>query len=316
MRLLVLLMALVSCCCGLRRDVPWVGVLQWTERIEAFRQTYRGLVDGLEEEGFVGGENLLLSYVNVDGDEEEALSTARDWVSRGVDLIIALGTGSALAAMKATSDVPIVYGIVGDPEATGVKGANVTGTSMKIPVGEQLRAILGFLPSLTKRVGVLYCPRMPQAVSTAKEALEAARALGLEVVEIVVPYGELDRLEQIMVAKLPGLGLLYIPTDPVLHRPEVFKRVYRVASRYYLPVVGVSQDVVRLGALMAYHPDFYEIGRQTAHQVALVLRGVPVKEVPPEAPVARQLSFNARTARELILNVDKTHLQRVDHVFQ
>lgn len=300
--------------CSREKGMYHVGVLQWTEQIEAYRETYRGVVDGLEEEGFVEGKNLKLLYENAEGDRKRALAVAKTWVAQGVDLIITLGTGSTLAAMEATSSVPIVYSVVGDPEATGIKGPNVTGTSMKIPVQEQLRKVLAFMPSV-RRVGVLYCSEMPQAVATAEEALRAARQMGLQAVEIKVSPEELWRLEEILEAKLTMVDFLYIPTDPVLHRPSLFERIKRMAMKYYVPVIGVSRDVVEQGALLAYHPDFYEVGRQTAHQAALVLEGVPVSQIPPEGPIVKLLSFNVRTARDLLMTVDRELLQRADRVF-
>lgn len=300
--------------CNMAGDFYYVGVLQWTECIEVYRETYRGVVDGLEEKGFVEGENLWIEYVNVEQDWEMARATVEKWVARGIDLIITLGTGSTLVAMRATSTVPIVYSIVGDPVATGLTAPNVTGTSMKIPVYDQLKMALAFVPAV-KTLGVLYCSEMPQAVATAKEALEVAPYLGLEAEEIVLDRGDLASLEEILVKKIPLVDLLYIPTDPLMHDPDVFRRIHRVAMAYEVPVVGVSRDVVQRGALLAYHPDFYEIGRQTAHQAALVLSGVSIEEVPPEAPLVHLLSFNLSTARRLSLPVDRNLLQRVDNIY-
>jgi len=292
----------------------YVGVLQWTECIEAYREAYRGLLDGLEEKGFVEGKNLRVEYVNVQQDWEKARATAEEWVAREVQLIITLGTGSTLTAMRATSTVPIVYTMAGDPMATGLTAPNVTGTSMKVPVYEQLKVALAFVPGV-KTLGVLYCREMPQAVVTAKEALKVAPYLGLEAEQIVIDRGDLASLEEILVKKVPLIDLLYVPTDPVMHDPEVFRRIYRVATAYDVPVVGVSRDVVERGGLLAYHPDFYEIGRQAAHQAALVLSGVPIEDIPSEGPIVRFLSFNLSTARRLSLPVDRNLLQRVDNIY-
>ena len=300
--------------CNARGGFYYVGVLQWTERIEVYREAYRGVVDGLEEKGFVEGKNLRIEYVNVEQDWERARATVEEWVVRGVELIITLGTGSTLAAMRATSTVPIVYTIVGDPMATGLTAPNVTGTSMKIPVYDQLKMALAFVPGV-KTLGVLHCAEMPQAVVTAKEALKVAPYLGLEAEEMVLDRSDLASLEEILVKNIPLIDLLYIPTDPVMHDPEVFRRIYRVAMAYEVPVVGVSKDVVERGALLAYHPDFYEIGRQAAHQAALVLSGVPMENIPSEGPIVRLLSFNLSTARRLSLPVDRNLLQRVDNIY-
>jgi len=231
------------------------------------------------------------------------------------DLIIALGTGSALAAMEETRKVPIVYSIVADPEATGIKGPNVTGTSMKVPVRDQLKEALKFVPRV-KRVGVLYCPKMPQAVATAKEAMEAARTLGLQTEEIAVPEDELSALEMRLSGKLPYVDLVYIPSDPILHRPDLFEKVFSICSSCQVPVVGVTEDVVKRGALLAYHCSFYEIGRQAAAQAVLILSGMEVKKIPPEGPHIRLLSFNLTTARILGLHTPRRLIQRADNLYQ
>lgn len=309
----LLLLFLLSCGGGKTPHV--VGILQWTEEIEAYRETYRGVLDGLEEGGFSEAKNLKIIYINAEQKRERALKAVRTFLRQRADLIIALGTGSALAAMEETRKVPIIYSIVGDPEATGIKGPNVTGTSMKVPVRDQLKEALKFVPRV-KRVGVLYCPKMPQAVATAKEAMEAARTLGLQAEEIAIPEEELSALGMRLSGKLPYVDLVYIPTDPILHRPDLFEKVFSICSSYQVPVVGVSEDVVKKGALLAYHCSFYEIGRQAAAQAVLILSGMEVKKIPPEGPHIRLLSLNLTTARALGLHIPRRLIQRADNLYQ
>ncbi|RLB84075.1 MAG: hypothetical protein DRH24_06180 [Deltaproteobacteria bacterium] len=79
-----------------------IGVLQWTEKIHAYNQTYKGLLGGLEDKGYKQGITLEIDYENVEQDKELALKTALDFVKKEVDLILTLGTGSTLSASEAT----------------------------------------------------------------------------------------------------------------------------------------------------------------------------------------------------------------------
>lgn len=139
-----MLLSLLLSGCNEREETFQVGVLQWTEQIDSFRQTYRGVIDGLADKGYREGINLLVEYRNAEQDGDLALKMAHGFVEEGVDLIVSLGTGSSLAALKATEEerIPIVYSIVARPRATGVikeyedSGRNITGVTMKVPVRE------------------------------------------------------------------------------------------------------------------------------------------------------------------------------------
>ena len=100
----LLLLFLLSCGGGKTPHV--VGILQWTEEIEAYRETYRGVLDGLEEGGFSEAKNLKIIYINAEQKRERALKAVRTFLRQRADLIIALGTGSALAARALGLHIP------------------------------------------------------------------------------------------------------------------------------------------------------------------------------------------------------------------
>ena len=105
--------------CGAKEKTFHIGVLQWTEKIDAFTQTYKGVIDGLVNKGLKQGINLKIDYRNVEQDKDLALTAARGFVKNGVDLIVAIGTGSSLAALEATEQkrIPIVFSNSGAPKA-------------------------------------------------------------------------------------------------------------------------------------------------------------------------------------------------------
>lgn len=308
--------------CEKQEEVFHIGVLQWTEQIDSFQQTYRGFINCLADKGYREGMNLLVEYRNAEQDGDLALKIAQGFVDEGVDLIVALGTGSSLAALKATEKkrIPIVYSIVARPRATGVikeyddSGRNITGVSMKVPVEEQLAVVREVLPPF-ERLGILYCTEMPQATAGAGEAAAVAPEFGWVPVASPFPKGDLHRLETIVASLARQVDVIYLPPDPVTSSPANRQTVIRIADEYNRPIIAVEGKHVEEGALMAIHCDFYEIGRQAANLAAQVLAGVDVRKIPSQKPIVKRLSLNLQKARKLHIDIKRNVILRADTLF-
>jgi len=310
--------------CGCQRNDKefHIGVLQWTEKVEAYNQTYKGVSDGLSSKGYKQGLNLKIDYKNVEQDKNLALKIAQGFVKKEVDLIVALGTGSSLAALEATAKkhIPIVFSIVGAPKATGiihdsdVSRRNITGVSMKVPVKEQFQIIKDILPDV-KKLGVIYCTEMPQAVATGKEAAAVASEFGWKPLTISFPKEQLPQLEEKVQSLAQNVDVIYIPTDPILHLPENLRIIIRMADERMIPVVAVAKKIVENGALAAVHCDFYEIGRQAADPITNVLAGVDVRTIPSQKPMIKKLSLNLKKAQQLNIKIKRNVILKADNIF-
>ncbi|RZB38292.1 MAG: putative ABC transport system substrate-binding protein [Desulfobacteraceae bacterium Eth-SRB2] len=298
-----------------------IGVLQWTEKIHAFNQTYKGVLDGLKDKGYKKGVNLDIDYKNVEQDKELALKTALDFVKKRVDLILTLGTGSTLAALKATEKkpIPIVFSIVGAPKATGIirnyddSGRNITGVSMKVEVKEQFEMLKEILPEMEK-LGIIYCTEMPQAVVTGKEAAAAAPGLGWKPLTVSFPKRDLPELDKIVNLVAKKVDAIYIPTDPILDSPENLETIIHISDEHKIPVVSVSGKSVEDGVLMAVHCDFYEIGRQAADPMVQIISGVNVRTIRSQRPIIKKLSLNLKKARNLNIKIKRQVILKTDNI--
>jgi putative ABC transport system substrate-binding protein len=298
-----------------------IGVLQWTEKIHAYNQTYNGVLHGLEDKGYKQGMTLEIIYKNVEQDKELALKTAIDFVKKEVDLMLTLGTGSTLAALKATEKkpIPIVFSIVGDPKATGIirtyedSGKNITGVSMKIDVTEQFDMVKEVLPGM-ETLGILYCTELPQAVVTGKEATTAARESGWTPVTVSVTKRDLPELEKIVNSLAKQVDAIYIPTDPILNLPEYLQTIIHVSDKHKIPVVSVTKKDVEDGVLMAVHCDFYEIGRQASDPIVQIVSGVNVRTIPSQKPMIHKLSLNLKKAKELNIQIKRQVILKTDNI--
>lgn len=298
-----------------------IGVLQWTEKIHVFNLTYKGVLDGLKDKGYKEGINLKIDYKNVAQDKELALKTALDFANKGVDLILTLGTGSTLAALKATEKkpIPIVFSIVGAPKATGIirnyddSGRNITGVSMKVEVKEQFEMVKEILPEMEK-LGIIYCTEMPQAVVTGKEAAAAAPGLGWEPLTVSFPKRDLPQLDKIVNLVAKKVDAIYIPTDPILDSPENLQTIIHISDEHKIPVVSVSGKSAEDGVFMAVHCDFYEIGRQAADPVVQILSGVNVRTIPSQKPIIKKLSLNLKKAQNLNIKIKRQVILKTDNI--
>lgn len=307
--------------CNQKNDALEIGVLQWTEMIHAYNQTCKGVLDGLSDKGYKNGINLKVYYRNAEQDQDLAREIAREFVKKRVALIVALGTGSSLAALEATRDrqIPIVYSIVGAPKATGIireydhSGFNITGVSMKVEAREQLQLAREILP-LARRLGILYCISTPQASVTGKEAAAVARELELTPLSCTLLKEELPQLGKKVESLVKEVDAIYIPTDPIMGSPENLETIIRISDAHKIPVIVVTRKFVEAGALMAVHCDFYEIGRQAANAVSEVLAGVKVEEIPSQRPVIKRLSLNLKKAQALNIKVSRNVILRADYI--
>src|SRR5215470_7126816 len=182
--------------------------------IEAFRR-------GLKEGGFVEGENVAIEFRWARGDYSRLPALAADLVGRRVTVITAVGgEPSPLAAKQATSTIPIVFGIGGDPVSAGLvqsfnrPGGNVTGVTLLTNAMEPKR--LGLLRELAPGVavvGALVNPNFPPAAQQAHDIQEAARAIGQRI--IVANASGDDGLESAFVSLVrDGIGALLVASDP------------------------------------------------------------------------------------------------------
>jgi putative ABC transport system substrate-binding protein len=303
-----------------RRNIQ-IGILQWAESPAAYTQTCEGFIEGMKALGYEEGKHVHFDIKIAGGDEQKARMMAREFVIRKVDLICTLGTIPSLAALEATKEIPIVYSIVGKPKATGVidswvsSGKNITGVAMKIPIEKQLEKIQEVIPKI-KRLGILYCASTPQAKATAEETRLATNKLGMVPHSIPLESNQLSQLAFSAENLAKKVDAIYIPIDPILVAKENLLRILEVGFRFKVPIIAVDDTSVELGALMALHCDFREIGKQAAPMAVKILRGMKPMGIPSQLPLSHRLTVNLKTARQLGIPVNPQLLSLAHRVIE
>ena len=293
------------------RRVYRIGVLN--EAWSADHPTVEGLKAGLKDLGLEEGRDVRFEIRFTQG-KPEALSTAATaLVTSDVDLIVAVGQAAALAASRATHRIPIVFTSVGDAVAAGIladrtrPGGNVTGiSSLQSELAAKRLQVLHSLAPEVRRVFVVHERSDPVGASIVRNAVDAAPALGLDV---VVRDVDDDRdLVEILAQIGPG-DALFAADDSRLRIPvAVLER--SLASR--TPAIFGTALWVGHGGLISYGPDAYAEGVQAASLAARILGGTKPGDLPVEGAERIDLAVNLKTAERLGLVVPRRILLRAD----
>ena len=284
--------------------------------LEAFRQ-------GLRERGYVEGQNIVIEYRFADGKIDRLPGLATELARLKVDLIVARSTPVARALQQATTTIPIVAAVMGDPvgdrfvASLARPGGNITGLSFLGPelVPKRLELLKEALPKVS-RVAALWHPDDFGERTTRdmlKQTEAAARTLGvhLQLVGVRGP-NELDRAFSTM-TKERAEALIMFPS-PILSSEG--RRIVDLAAKHRLPSMFAGRVFVELGGLLSYGASITDLIRRSATYVDKILRGAKPADLPVEQPTKFELVINLKTAKALGLTIPQSLLLRADEVIQ
>lgn len=252
-----------------------IGIEQFAEH-GSLDNCREGFLKGLEDEGIKEGDNLTVKYKNAAADMGTAKQISDSLVSDKVDLVCAIATPSAQsvynAAMKA--DIPVIYTAVTDPVAAeladkdGKPVGEVTGTSDKLPVEEQLKMIREMLPD-AKKIGIMYTTSEANSVSAIEEYKSLVKKYDFELVEKgITTTADVSLAADDLLSKVDCITNLTDNTV-VASLPTILDK----ANEKKIPVFGSEIEQVKIGCLAAEGIDYIALGKQTGKMVAKVLKG-------------------------------------------
>jgi putative ABC transport system substrate-binding protein len=263
--------------------------------------------DGMRGRGYVEGQNLSIDVRWPQGSFEHDPSPVAELISSNVDVIVAWGTPATIAAHRATSTIPIVMVVVGDPVGSGFiaslarPGGNITGlTIISVELSAKLMELFAELVPGMKRVGVVRNPNNPAHTPMLRETEDAVRKLNMQV-EVVDAQtsDEFDRaFAQLRAKSADGVVLL---GDPMV--VEQSRRIAELAQSARLPTAFNRRENVDAGGLFSYGPDINNQFRQAAFYVDRILKGQKPAELPVMQPTKFELVINLKTAKALGLTV-------------
>lgn len=262
--------------CGKKEDGKiTIGIAQFAEH-GSLDNCREGFLAGLAEEGYVENENLNVIYENAQADGGTAAQISSNLVAKKAALIAAIATPMAQSAYGAAKkkNIPVIYTAVTDPilaelaKEDGTPAGQVTGTSDKLPVEQQLKMIRSILPE-AKKIGILYSTSEVNSISAIKEYKEKAADYGFEIIEsgISAP-ADIPLATDNLLGKVDCLTNLTDNTV-VSSLPTILNK----AGKKGIPVFGSEIEQVKIGCLAAMGLNYYELGVKTGKMAAKVLKG-------------------------------------------
>ena len=305
---------------AIAQQKPVIGFLNsgsanaYPDRITAFHE-------GLRQLGYIEGQNVVIDYRWALGEYERLPAFAAELVERRVSVLIATGgEPAALAAKSATSTIPIVFAIGGDPIKLGLvasydrPGGNATGANILAAEmdGKRLGLLHELMPKAA-RVGLLLNPNFPAYATQLNELQRAATVIGLQV-EVLHANADGEIEAAFSIASGKAVGALILAASPFFDTRR--EKLVALAARHALPTIYHFREFALAGGLMSYGVSIPHIYRQVGIYAGRILSGENAANLPVQQPTTFELVINLKTARALGLEIPPTLLARADEVIE
>jgi putative tryptophan/tyrosine transport system substrate-binding protein len=279
--------------------------------LEAFRHELNKL-------GWIEGKNITIEYRFAEGKTERLPELAADLVRLKVDLIVVTGGAVPVAAKKATTTIPIVLAIAGDPVALGLvaslawPGGNVTGLSaLSSELNSKRLEILKDTVPMLVRVGLL---RAREQTVQLKEIRPAALTLKLKLEEIETQSDAKGLESAFQTAKQKQVGAIMMTTTRNFFAER--KRIVELAGKYQFPAIYFQKEFVNEGGLMSYGADFNDLYRRAAVYVDKILKGARPADLPVQQATKFEFIINLKAAKQIGLTIPVNVLERANKVIK
>jgi len=297
--------------------MPVIGVLSASSPDAANPDIAAAFEKSLAERGYVVGRNVAIERRWAGGEYDRLDELAKELVRLNPALILVAGNVVALAAMRTTSTIPIVFNIASDPVKIGLAksfaspGGNATGISLMTATLtlKRLELIRELVPQ-SATIGLLVNPDNQDSLA---ELEDVAHSTGQSLK--IVKAGNIGDLEPAF-AELVGarVGAVLVSNDAFFLSQRV--QLVALAKRNSLPANYEFREFPAIGGLMSYGPNLVATYQKIGTYAALILKGSRPSDLPIQQPTAFELVINTATARSLGIQIPPSFLLRVDEVIE
>lgn len=280
-----------------------VGILQ-TMSHPALDQIHRGIIKGLEDEGYREGKNIQIGFQNAQGDQSNLKSMSDRFNQRNAAVTIGIATPAVQSLANESGDTPVIMGAVSDPLGTHLvkslnhPGGKVTGVQDRQPIPAQLKLLRTILPK-AKRIGVVYTSSDDSSASEYREFRKLAEKEGLTVRPYTITStNDIEQVAQTMAGKVQAV---YVPTDNTV--ASGIATLLKVTNEAKIPVFPAADTMVKSGGLATRCVSQFDMGVLTGHMAGQILKGKNPADTPVRKVTSYETMINQKAANELNIHI-------------
>jgi len=279
----------------------------------------KGFERGLQQLGYVEGQNLVLIYRWAAGRADQLPTLARDLLQLNVDVIVSNSTEAILAIRDLNSTTPVIMTAISDPIGTKLvasfarPGGNTTGVTLFSTelAGKRLELLKEVVPRLAY-VGLLVQRDHPPTATLIAETQAAAQALNLTLQIFEVRPEDIVEGFRLIEKERPDALIVQQTSSFTIH----LRQIAELANSQRLATVHQAREFVEAGGLLAYGPSTFALGERAAWYVDRILKGTAPADLPVEQPTKFELIANLKTAKALGLTIPPSVLAIADEVIE
>jgi putative tryptophan/tyrosine transport system substrate-binding protein len=300
------------------QQTPLIGFLNG-QTAAGFTHLVAAFTQGLNETGFVEGQNVTIEYRWADRHVDRLPELAADLVRSRSSVLVGTG-GAHMAAIAATKTIPVVVSFGGDPVKLGYvaslnhPGGNVTGSTIFSSDLEAKR--LELINEVVPRgeiIGYLFDPNIDDADVGRREIETAARRIGRDI-RIVEASKDADLEKAFATLAEAHVGGVVMAANPLFN--NIRDHLLALTTQLRLPAVHESREFVVAGGLMSYGTNVPEVYRQVGIYTGRVLKGEKPADLPVLEPTKFDMSINLKTAKALGIDMPTSILLRANETIE
>lgn len=297
-------------------DQPHVGLLQLVSH-PSLDQISQGVVDSLEDNGYIDGQTMTLDFQNAQGDQNNLNTMSNRFVSYNADVMIGIATPAVQALANSASDTPIVMGAVTDPIHAGLvedlenPGGNITGVRDVTPYMDQIDLIMKLSPDI-ETLGIIYSTGEVNSVKQSELTKNYAEKQGLDVeIATITTTNDLQQVAHNLASQVDAI---WVGTDNNV--ASGFPTLIEVANANDIPVFPAVAEMVAEGGLATIGLDQYQLGVIAGEITAEILKGANPADIPVQDPKETEFILNLDQMEELGLDISDEIIQEADELIE
>jgi putative tryptophan/tyrosine transport system substrate-binding protein len=259
-----------------------------------YTEAFNGFKEVLQKSSF----SFRFVEYNLEGEEKKLREILRRINISETNLILTIGSLATESVVKNSLSIPTVFAMVLDPSASGLTGKGITGASLNIPYRTQFAKIKQLLPTI-KTLGTFYYP--PETGRIIKEALPAAREMGLAMKTYAIEYPHIFPNKVKMA--LGEVDAIWMIADSFMYSKPNTQHLILKAVENKVPLIGLSPNYVKAGALMALEVNYQDNGRQAGEICLKIVGGIKPADIPIAFARKIRLAVNRQIAHNIGVNI-------------